>query len=122
MKRLLDFLAPDRSARIAFLSFLAVSPAYFLCGQQHYCIGGHLSDLEDFEVLPYLTDTLWVVGFLISILLAFRTGITFRYVFVFALGVGSLFAFPPGLNSLVGFGIHVTLCALAVCFLCDWID
>ena len=116
------FLNSDRATRIAFLSFLITSPAYYFCRSKHFCMAGHLQHLDDFTPLAYLTDGLWVIGFLVSIILAFWTDITFRYIFAFVLGVGFLFfADPNGLGAFLQLPVQITLCLFAIAGLFGWI-
>jgi hypothetical protein len=122
MKRILEFLSPDRATRIAFLSFLVASPAYFICRSNHFCMAGHLQHSDDYTPLAYLTDGFWVIGFVCSIILAFRSDVTFRYVFMFALGVAFLcFADPRGIGGLLQIPVHVALGLFAIACLLGWI-
>jgi hypothetical protein len=122
MKRILKFLSPDRATQIAFLSFLAASPAYHICRSKHFCMAGHLQHFDGYTSLAYLTDGLWIFGFLCSIVLAFRSDVTFRYVFLFALGVGFLFfADPRGIGGILQIPIHVSLGLFAIAGLLRWL-
>jgi len=84
-------------------------------------MAGHLQHPDDFTPVAYVTDALWFVGFLCSIVLAFRSDITFRYVFVFALGVGFLFiADPRGISEILRIPVHAALCLFAIACLIGW--
>ena len=118
----MKLLSPDRATRIAFLSFLAASPAYYNCRSRHFCMAGHLQHADDYTPFAYLTDAMWIIGFVCSIILAFRSDVTFRYVFVFALGVTFLFfADPHGIGEILRLPVHIALCLFAVACLLGWI-
>ena len=91
-------------------------------------MGGHLPDHRDLEhthstVLGYALDSIWVGGFALSVLMAFRSGITFRYAFIFALGVALLVVTNPvGLGDILGWRVHAALCLFALACLKGWID
>lgn len=73
--------------------------------------------------LGYVTDTIWVVAFGLAVVLAFLSGLTFRYAFVFALGVGFLLiADPRGVSGIVLWPAHVALSVFAIACLKGWID
>ncbi len=122
MKRILEFLSPDRATTGAFLSFLLASPAYYICRTRHFCIAGHLQHPDDFTPLACVTDGFWSIGFLCAMVLAFRSDVTFRFVFVFALGVGFLFlANPLGIGGVLWLPVLVALCLFAIACLMGWI-
>lgn len=70
--------------------------------------------------LGYLFDAIWVVAFGLAVVLAFLSGLTFRYAFVFALGVGFLFIADP--SGIVLWPAHVVLSVFAIACLKGWID
>jgi len=78
---------------------------------------------DDFTPLAKLTDTLWVAVFASSIVLAFRSEISFRIAFIFALGVGFLMvADPRGVGSLLQIPVHIVLCLISIGCLAGWIE
>lgn len=118
-------MSPERAGWIAFVGFLAASPAYVLCRSTHFCMGGHLPDHgaaghSHAVALGYLFDAIWVVAFGLAVVLAFLSGLTFRYAFVFALGVGFLFIADP--SGIVLWPAHVVLSVFAIACLKGWID
>jgi len=91
VKRLLaPFLSPEVASRVAFITFLLVSPEYYWCRTHHFCCGGGHLEGADSVALPYLVDSFWCIGFLAAVVLAFSSRITFRYVFLFFLALGFL--------------------------------
>src|ERR1035437_7548829 len=93
MKRLLQFFSPNRAISIGFTLFLACVPSFVFCRTHHFCMYGHFRDEVTF--LGEANDLFWQSGFVVSIILSFRSGITFRYVFTFAMGVGFLLIASP---------------------------
>lgn len=127
-KRRTKFASAERASWIAFAAFLAVSPLYAWCQLTHYCMGGHLPDHPALghshaTTLAFLLDGLWTVVFGAVAILAFFSGITFRYVFVFALGIGFLFvADPRGIGEILIWPVLVATCLFAIASLRGWID
>lgn len=122
MKRLLEFLNPTRATQLGFLLFLVASPAYYICRSNHFSMAGHLQHSGDLTSLAVLTDGLWTIGFLTSSVLAFRSEISFRYVFVFALGVAFLFfGDPRGVGAILQIPVHIALCVFSIACLIGWI-
>lgn len=83
-------------------------------------MAGHLKHPDDYTPLAIVTDGLWMSAFVGAILLVFKSDLVFRYAFIFALGVGSLFF--AGLGELVLLPIHVALCVFAVAALKGWLS
>jgi len=72
---------------------------------------------------PYLVDTTWQAGFVSTILLVFRSDITFRYAFVYAILIGVLFFVAPmGLLSILTIPLLIACGAFWIACLLDWID
>jgi hypothetical protein len=90
-------LRPIVSAeRVAWMVFLAASPASVFCRWTHFCMGGHLPDHGDQghahkAILGYAWDPVWAIGFGLAVVMSFQSSLTIRYSFIFALGVGFLF-------------------------------
>lgn len=125
MKRILAFVSADRAAWIAFL---VASPAYLLCRSTHFCMGGHLPDHGNLDhshslIVGFALDSIWVAAFGLAVVMSFMGGITFRYIFIFALGVGFLFiADPRGIGGILAWPVHAALCLFAIACLKGWID
>ena len=91
-------------------------------------MGGHLPDHGDLghshrAVLGYFSDCIWVVGFVLAVLLSFFSGITFRYVAVFAAGVLFLIvADPRGIGGILAWPVLAVLCLFTIACLRGWID
>ena len=125
MKRITKFISAERAAWIAFL---AASPAYVFCRWTHFCMGGHLPDHGDLghshrAMVGYALDSVWAVAFAFAAVMSFLSGITFRYSFIFALGVGFLFiADPRGLGEILAWPVHAALCLFVIACWKGWID
>ncbi len=62
-------------------------------------------------------------GFIISVVLAFRSEVTFRYAFIFALGVGFLFISDPrAVLGILEIPVQIVLCLFSIACLIGWID
>jgi len=123
MRRILDFISPERATRLAFRWFLAASPAYYLCRSRHFCLEGHLQHPEDFSTFAVLTDGFWLLGFACSIALAFRADIIFRYTILFVLGVAFLFIVRPGsMAEILQIPVQIALCLFSVAGLLGWLE
>ncbi len=121
MKRLLTFVNPERARLITFIWFLASVPCFLICRTRHFCVFGHLEDQTSFW--DYANDVLWRSGFVVGMILCFRSDITFRYVFTFALSVGFLLcASPLGLLSILIYPVTAASCLFALASLLGWID
>ncbi|MEI7808125.1 MAG: hypothetical protein WCJ07_06535 [Verrucomicrobiota bacterium] len=121
MKRLLEFFSPDRAASVGFILFLTCVPFFLYCRTHHFCMAGHLQDEVTF--LDKANDMFWQVGFMVSIILSFRSGITFRYVFTFAMAVGFLLvASPLGVGGVLIFPVTGAAGLFALASLMGWID
>jgi hypothetical protein len=95
-------------------------PSFVFCLTHHYSGFGH-----EFPVtfLGEANDVAWRLGFLIAMILVFRSGITFRYLFIFALGVGFLLiASPLNLCGILILPVTGALCFFALAALVGWID
>ncbi len=121
MKRLLEFFSPDRATAVGFILFLVCVPFFVFCRTHHFCMFGHLQDAV--TVWDTVNDWFWRFGFCGSIILGFRSGITFRYVFTFALAVGFLMiASPLNLGGILIFPVTGAACLFALASLAGWID
>jgi hypothetical protein len=121
MKKLLEFLSPDRSLLISFILFLAAVPSFVFCRTHHFCIYGHLED--NVTYWGHANDYFWQTGFIGGVILSFRSGIAFRYLFTFGLGVGFLLvADPRNLGGILIFPVTGALCLFALACLLGWID
>jgi len=118
MRKHLELLSPERSTQAAFLLFLVTSPAYGVCRFNHFWCHGHYGLADNATPIEYVTDGLLIVGFVLSVLLAFRSDISFRYVFLYGLGIGLVCYSAP--NILVC-GVYVALLLFAVGCLLGWI-
>ena len=120
MKRFLKFFSPERATIICFLLFLACVPSFLFCRTHHFSVFGH-----EYAVtfLDKANDVLWRLGFFIAMILIFRSDITFRYAFIFAMALGFLLvASPLNLCGILIFPITVAACLFAVACLIGWID
>ncbi len=82
---------------------------------------GHLQDEVTF--LDKANDWFWQLGFIASIILSFRSGITFRYAFIFSMAVGFLLiADPQNFFGILIFPIAGASCLFALAILVGWID
>ncbi len=121
MKRLLQFFCPDRAIVISFITFLACVPCFVFCRTHHFCMEGHLKDAVTFW--DEANDVIWRSGFVIAMILCFRSEITFRYVFAFAMGVGFLLiADPQNLCGALILPVTGALGLFALACLLGWID
>jgi hypothetical protein len=121
MKRFLQFFSPDRAVIIGFILFLACVPSFVYCRTHHFCMYVHFQDEVTF--LDKVNDVIWQFGFAVSIVLSFRSDITFRYAFLFASGVGFLFiASPLNLGGILILPFTAALCLFALACLIGWID
>lgn len=121
MKRFLQFFSPDRSIRIGFTLFLACVPSFVFCRTHHFGIYGHFKD--ELTFLDKVNDFFWQFGFVVSMILSFRSDITFRYVFTYAMGVGFLLiASPLNFGGILILPVTGALCLFALCCLLGWID
>ena len=122
MNRIVHIFSPNRATLISFFSFLISSPAYDYCRLQHYnwSTAGLLQHVVDPDevVLSRLVDGVWICGFTCSVAAAFLSDISFRYVFVYALGVGLLSCCGP--NILV-IPVQCALSLFALACLKGWI-
>jgi len=123
IKRILDFISPERATRLAFLLFLAASPAYYLCRSRHFCMQGHLQHPQDTSTLAVLADGFWLLCFTCSIALAFRADIVFRYSVLFVIGVAFLFIIRPGsMVEILQIPVQIALCLFSVAGLLGWLE
>ena len=121
MKRIFEFLSPDRANWIAFVTFLVSVPCFVICRSHHFCVYGHLA--ENVTFLGGINDYFWQSGFIVGMILSFRSGITFRYIFIFAMGVGFLWiADPRNLGGILIYPVTGALCLFALASLIGWID
>ena len=121
MKRLLQFFSPDRATWIGFTLFIACVPSFVFCRTHHFCVFGHFQDEVTF--LGKVNDLFWQFGFAVAMILSFRSGITFRYVFIFAMGAGFLFiASPLNFGGILILPVTGALCLFALAILIGWID
>lgn len=121
MKRLIGFFSPDRSLRIGFVLFLAAVPFFVFYRTHHFGIYGHFK--ENLTILDRASDCFWEAGFVAAVILGFRTGITFRYIFTFALAVGFLLvADPRNLCGILILPVTGALCVFALACLLGWLD
>jgi hypothetical protein len=121
MKRFLQFLSPDRATNFCFTTFLVCVPSFIFCRTQHFCMEGHLKDSVSF--LDRANDALWWLGFVVAIILSFRSDITFRYAFIFSIGVGFLLiAVPYNLWGILILPVTVALGLFALACLLGWIE
>lgn len=82
---------------------------------------GHLQDEVVF--LDKANDWFWQLGFIASILLSFRSGITFRFIFIFSTAVGFLLiASPLNLAAILIFPVLAACSLFAIGALIGWID
>ena len=125
VKRIRRFISAER---VAWIAVLAASPAYVLCRWTHFCMGGHLPDHGDLghshkAMVGYALDSAWAIAFALAVVMSFLSGITFRYSFIFALGVGFLFLTDPhGLSEILAWPVHAALCLFAIACWKGWID
>jgi len=120
MKWLLKFLSPERVTLICFLLFLACVPFFVYCHSHHFTLFGHENAVT---FLDRVNDVAWRSGFVIAMILVFRSEITFRYLFVFALGVGFLLiASPLNMCGILILPVTAAACLFALACLIGWID
>ncbi|HEX7860599.1 MAG TPA: hypothetical protein VF773_09755 [Verrucomicrobiae bacterium] len=120
---ILQFFSRDRCLRFSLVLFLTGSLFYYLCQTQHFCIGGHLLHPDDYTPLAPVTDVYWLIAFVGSILLIFRSELTFRYSFIFAFGVAFLlFSWRTELYNILGLAIHMGLAVFAIACWRSWIE
>ena len=121
MKRIFEFLSPDRANWIAFVTFLVSVPCFVICRSHHFCVYGHLA--ENVTFWGHINDYFWRSGFIVGMILSFRSEIAFRYLFVFAMGVGFLLiADPRNLGGILIYPATGALCLFALASLIGWID
>ena len=121
MKRLLQFFSSDRATWIGFSLFLACVPSFVFCRTHHFCMYGHFQD--EVTLLDRVNDLFWQAGFIVSFIFSFRTDITFRYAFIFAMGVGFLLvASPLNLGGILILPVTGALCLFALASLIGWIE
>ena len=121
MKRLLQFFSPDRAINIGFSGFLVCVPFFVFCQTHHFCIYGHFKDEVTFW--GEANDVFWQSGFVVAMVLSFRSSITFRYVFTFAMSVVFLLiASPLGFCGILILPVAGALCLFAIACLLGWID
>jgi hypothetical protein len=121
MKRFLQFFTPDRAIIIGFTVFLVCVPCFVFCQTHHFCMEGHLQDKVTF--LDKANDSFWQSGFVVAMLLSFRSGITFRHVFTFATSVGFLLiASPLNFGGILILPVTGAACLFAIASLIGWID
>ena len=121
MKRLLQFFSPGRAINIGFTVFLVCVPFFVLCRTHHFCMYGHFKD--EATIWGEANDVFWQSGFILATLLCFRSGITFRYVFSFAMGVGFLLiASPLNLGGILILPVTGAAVLFALASLFGWID
>ena len=121
MKRFLQFFSPDRATSIGFILFLVCVPSFVFCRTHHFCMYGHFQD--EVALLARLNDVAWQGGFVVSMILSFRTDIIFRYVFIFAMGVGFLLvASPLNFGGILIFPVTGALCLFAIASLIGWVE
>ena len=121
VKRLLQFFSPDRAISLGFTLFLVCVPGFVFCRTHHFCMYGHFQD--EVTLLAGLNDFLWQAGFMVSMILSFRTDLTFRYVFTFTTGIGFLLiASPLNLGGILILPVTGALCLFAIASLFGWIE
>ena len=121
MKRLLQFFSPERAISIGCILFLACVPSFVFCRTHHFCMYGHFQD--EVTLLGRANDVLWQAGYVVSMLLSFRSDITFRYVFAFVMSVGFLLvASPLNFGGILIFPVTGAVCLFAIASLIGWIE
>src|SRR5262245_8726604 len=121
MRRFLDHFDEGRSLGWFFFAFILGSAGYMVCQTSHFCMGGHNAHPEEVSetFLARCVDAFWISAFVLSMLLIFKSGITFRYVFVFSIGMVLLFFCG---YDLIGIPLHSLLAVIAIAFRAGWID
>ena len=121
MKRVRKFFNPDRAIIIGFTVFLVCVPLFVFCRTHHFCVYGHFKDEVTFW--DEANDVFWQSGFVVAIISSFRSGITFRYVFTFAISVGFLLiASPLNFGGILILPVTGAACLVAIASLIGWID
>lgn len=121
MKKILNFLTPSRATFICFVAFLACVPSFIYCRNHHFCIYGHLQ--HEITFWEKANDLLWHSGFLVGMVLGFRSEIIFRYAFIFAMAVGFLLiADPRNLGGILILPVTAAAGLFAVAGLLGWLD
>ena len=121
MKQIFAWLSPDRANLITFVSFLVSVPCFVICRSHHFCIYGHLP--ENVSDWGRINDYVWQLGFIAGMILCFRSGITFRYAFIFAIAVGFLWvASPLNLCGILIYPVAAAACLFSLACLLGWID
>jgi hypothetical protein len=120
MKRLLKFFSPERATVISFLLFLACVPSFVFCRTHHFSAFGHEYSTN---FLDEANDVAWRLGFFIAMILIFRSEITFRYAFIFAMSVGFLLiASPLNFCGVLILPVTGALCLFALAVMLGWMD
>jgi hypothetical protein len=75
MKRLSEFLTPDRSLRISFSLFLAAVPSFVFFRTHHFGMYGHIEKSMGFW--DHASDYFWWFGFGAGTIPSFRSEVVF---------------------------------------------
>ena len=111
----MQFLSRDRCLRFSLILFFSASIFYALCQSRHFCIGGHLLHPDDYTPLARVTDAYWLIAFVASILLIFRSELTFRYSFIYSIAViFLLISWRSGVYGILGLPVQLALTVFAI--------
>ena len=120
MKRLLKFFSHERATLTSFLLYIACVPSFVFCRTHHFSAFGHEYSTN---FLDKANDATWRLGFFIAMILIFRSEITFRYAFIFAMSVGFLLiASPLNFCGVLILPVTGALCLFALAGMMGWID